>query len=153
MYNELSTVEYTDAMTNPSRRSAGEKAKMFSNIIKEAMNLPRKVQWKTPSDKEVVSLKRKIVYTFLPATSITSGQNFISSRLVFQIKAVDSKKRRVVVLEWGQVPDRDCGGRFSLVCRLRSTRMVLAIAADYNLGYWQLDYNTATLNAGVEEGG
>ena len=29
--------------------------------------------------------------------------------------------------------------------------MVLAIAAKYNLEYWQLDYNTAFLNADITE--
>ena len=34
---------------------------------------------------------------------------------------------------------------------LQSIRMVLATAAEYNLECWQLDYNTAFLNADVKE--
>ena len=44
-----------------------------------------------------------------------------------------------------------CGSTFAPVCRLQSIRMVLAIAADCNLECWQVDYNTAFLNADVTE--
>ena len=47
------------------------------------------------------------------------------------------------------MPGIDCGITFAAVCRLQSIRMVLAIAAEYNLECWQLDYNTAFLNADV----
>ena len=63
----------------------------------------------------------------------------------------NSHKRRVVVLGWGQSPGIGCGSTFAPVCRLWSIRMVLAIAAECNLECWQLDYNTALLNADVTE--
>ena len=37
------------------------------------------------------------------------------------------------------------------MCRLQTIRIVLAIVAEYNLECWQLDFNTAFLNADVEE--
>ena len=45
----------------------------------------------------------------------------------------------------------DCGSTFAPVCRLQRIRMVLEIAAEYNLECWPLDYNTAFLNADVTE--
>ena len=56
-----------------------------------------------------------------------------------KIKADNSKKGRVVVQAWGQVPDRDCGGTYAAVCRLHTIRMVLAIVAEDNLECWKLD--------------
>ena len=49
------------------------------------------------------------------------------------------------------MPGIDYGSTFAPVCRLQSIRMVLAIAADCNLECWQVDYNTAFLNADVTE--
>ena len=49
------------------------------------------------------------------------------------------------------MPGIDCGITFAAVCRLQSIRMVLAIAAEYNLECWQLDYNTAVYNTDVTD--
>ena len=49
------------------------------------------------------------------------------------------------------MPDIDRGSTFAPVCTLQSIRMVLAIAAEYNLECWQLDYNTAVYNTDVTD--
>ena len=51
----------------------------------------------------------------------------------------------------GQLPGIDCSSTLASVCRLQSIRMMLAIASEYNLECWQLDYNTVFLNADVTE--
>ena len=51
----------------------------------------------------------------------------------------------------GQLADVDCSSTFAPVCKIQSIRMVLSIAAEYNLECWQLGYNTAFLNANVTE--
>ena len=117
-----SVVEYACATTNVQRYSVGEKMEVIPHTFKEAMTLPAKAHWKAASDKEVASLKADKFY-----------------------------KGRVVVLGWGQLPGVDCGGTFAPVCRLQSIRIVLAIAAEFDFECWQLDYNTAFLNAKVEE--
>lgn len=66
--------------------------------------------------------------TFVPKRYETLG-----SRWVLKTKADDSKKRRIVVLRWRQVPGRNCSGTFALICRLQTIRTVLAIAVEYNL--------------------
>ena len=124
---------------------------VIPNTFKEVMTLPAKAHWKAASDKEVVSLKKINAYTLVPATAVTAGHKIIGSRWVYKAKADKSYKGRVVVLGWGQVPSVDCGGTFALVCRLRSIRMVLAIAAEFDFECWQLDNSTAFLDAKVEE--
>ena len=146
-----SVVEYACATTNVQRYSVGEKMEVIPNTFKEAMTLPAKAHWKAASDKEVASLKKNNVYTLVPATAAPAGHKIVGSRWVYKVKADKSYKGRIVVLGWGQVPGVDCGGTFVPVCRLQSIRKVLAIAAEFDFECWQLDYNTAFLNAKVEE--
>ena len=146
-----SVVEYACATTNVQMYSVGEKIEVIPNTFKEATTLPAKAHWKAASDEEVASLKKNNVYTLVPATAVPAGHKIVGSRWVYKVKADKSYKGRVVVLGWGQVPGVDYGGTFAPVCRLQSIRMVLAIAAEFDLECWQLDYNTAFLNAKVEE--
>ena len=146
-----SVVEYACATTNVQGYSVGEKMEVISNTFKEAMTLPTKTHWKAASDKEVASLKNNNVYTLVPATAGPAGHKIIGCRWVYKVKADKSYKGRVVVLGWGQVPGVDCGGTFAPVWRLQSICMVLVIAAEFDFECWQLDYNTAFLNAKVEE--
>ena len=148
---EESVVMYACATTNVQRYSVGEKMEVIPNTFKEAMTLPAKAHWKAASDKEVESLKKNNLYTLVPATAVPAGHKIVGSRWVYKVKADKSYKRRVGVLGWGQLPGVDCGGTFAPVCRLQSIRMVLAIAAEFDFECWQLDYNTAFLNAKVEE--
>ena len=105
------------------------------------MTLPAKSQWKSAPDKEMASLKNNDVYTLLSATSVLAGHKILGNRWVYKVKADNSHKGCVVVLGWGQLPGIDCGSTFAPVCGFQSIRMVLAIAAEFNLECWQLDYN------------
>lgn len=113
------------------------------------MALP--AQWKATSDKEVASLKNCEIYTLLPVASVLTGHKVIGSRWVYKVNADNPHTGRVVVLGWEQLPGVECGSTFPPVCRLQSILMVLAIAAEYNLECWQVDYHTAFLNAVVTE--
>ena len=73
------------------------------------------------------------------------------NRWVYKVKADNSYKRRVVVPRCGRLPGVDCGGAFAPMSRLKSIRTVLAIVLEYNLECWQLDDNTAFLNADITE--
>ena len=146
-----SVLEYACAMTNVQRYSVGEKMEVIPKTSKEVMTLPAKAQWKAASDKEVASLKKNNVYTLVPVTAVPADHKIIGSRWVYKVKADKSYKGQVVVLGWGQVPGIGCGGTFAPVCRLQSIRMVLAVAAEFDFECWQLDNNTAFLNAKVEE--
>ena len=70
---------------------------------------------------------------------------------VFNHKAYGTFKARLVARGWGQVPGVDGGGTFAPVCRIGIIRMVMAIAAEHNLGILQLDVKTAYLQSPVEE--
>ena len=146
-----SAVEYAYAATNVRNCSAGENMEASPNKFKQTMTLPAKAQWKAASDKKVASLKGNNVYTLLPMTAVPTGHKIIGSRWVYKVKADNSCKGPVVVLGWKPLPGVDCGSTFTPVCRLQSIRMVLATASEYNLECWQLDYNTALLNAHVTE--
>ena len=146
-----SAPEHAYAATTIQSCSAGENAEIAPNTFEEVMTQPAKAHWKAASDKEMASLKKNYVFTLLPATSVFAGRKIIGSRWFYKVKANRSPKGRVAVLGWGQSSGIDCGSTFSLVCSLHSTRMVLAIEAEYNLTFWQLDYNTAFLNADVAE--
>ena len=89
----------------------------------------------------MASLKKNNVYTLLPMISVPVGHKIVDSRWVYKAKADNSHKGYVVVLGWGQSPGIDCGTTFAPVCGFQSIRMVLAIAAEFNLECWQLDYN------------
>ena len=67
----------------------------------------------------------------------------IGTRWVNKIKAGGTYKRRLVEQGWSQVPGIDCGGTFAPVCRLQSTRMMLAIAAELDDEVFMLDVQTA----------
>ena len=99
---------------------------------------------------EVASLKNNNVYTLLPETSASTGHKIIGSRRAYKVKA-DTSRKGVAYLEWGQLSGIDCGSTFAPVRRLLSICVVLAITTEYNLECWQLDYNTAFLNADVTE--
>ena len=146
-----SAVEYACATTNVQRYSVGEKMEVIPNTFRGAMTLPAKTHWKAASDSRVASLKKNNVYTLVPATAVPAGHKIVGSRWVYKVKADKPYKGRLVVLGWGQVPGVDCGGTFAPICSLQSIRMMLAIAAEFDLECWQLDYNTAFLNAKVEE--
>ena len=99
----------------------------------------------------MASLKRNNVYTILLMTAVPTGHKITGSRWVYKVNADNSYKGRVAVLGWRRLPGVDCGSTFAPVCRLQKIRMVLAIALEYNLECWQLDYNTVFLNADVTE--
>ena len=150
-YGAEYSVEYGYAATNAQSRLVGEKSEIIPNTCKETMTLPAKLEWKAVSCKELARLKKYNVYTLLPVISIPTGHKIISSRWVWKVKADNSRKARVVVLGWVQLPSVDCGSTFDPICRFQSIRMVLAVAVDYNLECWQLDYMPAFLNADVIE--
>ena len=114
------------------------------------MRLPAAKMWKAASDKEMKSLQDLKVYTLVPRSEVPPGQKVIGLKWVYKVKADNTHKARLVAKVWNQEPGRDCGGAFTPVCRLKSIRMVLAIAAEVNWKVVQLDVKTAFLYADIE---
>ena len=90
--------------------------------------------------------------TLLAATSVPAGHKTIGNIRVYEVKGDNSHKGRVVVLEDGaNYRALIAAARLLPSAGSQSTRMVLTIAAELNLECWQLDYNTAFLNADVTD--
>ena len=91
------------------------------------------------------------VFTLVPRKTVPTGARIYKPQWVFQIKADNSDKTRLVVSGWGQVPGKDCGNTYAPVCRLQSVRMLLAIPAEMDWEVVQVDVNSAFLYAFLEE--
>ena len=116
------------------------------------MTLLANTHEKPASDKAMASRKKNNVYTLLPAASVPAGHRIVGSRCIIEITAHNSHTERVVARGQGQMPGIDCGSTFPSARRLQIIHMVLTTAAKCNLDCWQLDCNTALLNANVTEG-
>ena len=56
----------------------------------------------------------------------------------------------MVAQGWNQVPGQDCGSTFAPVCRLKTVRIVLAIAAEMDREVRQVEVKTSFLYADME---
>ena len=108
--------------------------------------------WREAAEKEIKSLQDLNVYKLVPRSTVPPGQKVIGTKWVFEVKTNQTYDARVVAQGWNQVPGQDCGSAFAPVCRVRSVRMVLAIAAEMNWEVHELDVKTASLHADIEDG-
>ena len=115
------------------------------------MKLPDAELWRAAAEEEMDSLEDLQVYKLVPRSTFPPGTRVYKSRWVFKVKADNTHKARLVVGSWGQVPGKDCGITYALVCRLQSVRMLLTIAAEMDWEVVQLDVKTAFLYADIEE--
>ena len=119
---------------------------------KQAMKSLDAVKWKKAIDDEVDSLTKLGVWK----TMACSGVKPIKSRWVFKIK-LDSMnqpvryKARLVAKGFQQQYGIDYNETFAPVVKLKSIKMVLAVAAAMDLELKQLDFDTAFLNATLNE--
>ena len=86
--------------------------------------------WREAAENEINILQDLNVHKLVPRSIVPPGQTAIGTKWVFEVKANQTYKARLVAQGWNQVPGQDCGSTFSPVCRLQSVRMVLAIAAE-----------------------
>lgn len=115
------------------------------------MSLPEKERWKAASDKEMDSLKKNDAFVLVPATSVQTGHRSIRPRWVYKREADLSYEAPVVVQGLGASPGADCCSTSSPACRFQSICMVLAVAVEYDLECWRMDYNTACLIAELKK--
>ena len=115
------------------------------------MKLPDAELWRAAAEEEMDSLEDLQVYKLVPRSTFPPGTRVYKSRWVFKVKADNTHKARLVVGSWGQVPGKDCGITYALVCRLQSVRMLLTIAAEMDWEVVQLDVKTDFLYADIEE--
>ena len=115
------------------------------------MKLPDAELWRAAAKKEMDSLEDLQAYKLVPHSAVPPGTRAYKSRWVFEVKADNTHKARLVVGGLGQVPEKYCGNTYAPVCRLQSVRMVLAIAAEMDWEVVQLDVKSAFLYAEIEE--
>ena len=97
------------------------------------------------------SLQKHAVFDLVSPDSVPPEHKLIRTKWVFKVKADHTLKGRVVVRGCGQVPGIDCGCTYAPACRIQSIRMALATAASEVWEVFQLDVQTAFLNAEVHE--
>ena len=120
---------------------------------KQAMKSIDAVKWKKAIDDEVDSLTKLGVWKTM---ACPPGVKPIKSRWVFKIK-LDSMnqpvryKARLVAKGFQQQYGIDYNETFAPVVKLKSIKMVLALAAAMDLELKQLDFDTAFLNATLNE--
>ena len=120
------------------------------NTFKDAMESPQATKWKETTNKQMDSFQKHAVFDLVSPDSVPPEQKVVGTKWVFKVKADHTLKGRVVVQGGGQVPEIDCGCTHAPVCRIQSIRMALAIAASEDWEVFQLDIQTAFLNAEVQ---
>ena len=83
--------------------------------------------------------------------SAPKGRKIIRSMLVFKVKPDDLFKSRLCARVFSQVAGTDFGSTYAPVCRIRSVRIMLAIAASYDWNVIQLDVQTAFRQSEMKE--
>ena len=93
---------------------------------------------------------------FVPRKSLPPGANVMHSHFVFDIKprpdgSIEKFKARLVADGNTQKPGVDFEHVFATVVKLASIRVLLALAAAFSWGLWQLDVKQAFLQADLAE--
>lgn len=121
--------------------------------IHEALTGLEAEDWKAAIAKEIKSLEEKNTWTL---TELPPGRKAIGSRFVLTKKLAAGlhkvqHKARLVAQGFSQIPNIDFFETFAPVTRMETVLLFLTIAA--NLGYEvkHVDFNSAYLNASLEE--
>lgn len=120
---------------------------------KEAMASSEASKWQVAMDKEMNSLYKQEVWELVP---LPKGAKAISTRWVFRVKLdehgnVDKYKARLVVKGFSQREGIDFNQTFSPVVRYDTLRIIISLAAAYNLELKQIDVASAFLYGNLDE--
>ena len=157
--------EDTDGEVEPGRSKRVRTEKSFSpdfltymlegepQTYKEAVNPTENLMWKEAIKSEIDSILHNHTWelVYLPM-----GCKPLSSKWIFKRKrivdgAIDKYKARLVIKGYRQIEGLDYFDTYSPVTRIKSIRMVLAIAALKDLEVHQMDVKTAFLNGDLNE--
>jgi hypothetical protein len=120
---------------------------------KDAIRASDATQWKAAMQEEINSMKRLGVWTIVPCPK---GLKPIKGRWVYKNKLGENnelvrRKARFVAKGFLQVYGRDFFDTHSPVAKMKSIKLVLSLTASRDLELLQMDFDTAFLNAPVEE--
>ena len=119
----------------------------------EAMAGPDSDKWLEAMKSEIESMYENEVWTL---TDLPDDRRAIENKWIFKKKTdadgnVTIYKARLVAKGYRQVQGVDYDETFSPVAKLKSVRIMLAIAAFYDYKIWQMDVKTAFLNGFLKE--
>ena len=163
--HENSQDEETDGEVEPKRSKRARAEKSFGpdfltymlegepQTYKEAVNSTESLMWKEAIKSEIDSI---LHYHTWELVDLPSGCKPLSSKWIFKRKrkvdgSIDKYKARLVIKGYRQTKGLDYFDTYSLVTRINSIRMVLAIAALKYLEVHQMDVKTAFLNGDLNE--
>jgi len=120
---------------------------------KEAMEGLEAAKWKEAMDSEIQSMYDNQVWNLVDQTP---GRKTVGCKWIFKKKTdmdgnVHTFKARLVAKGYTQTQGVDYDETFSPVAKIKSIRIMLAIAAFYDYEVWQMDVKTAFLNGKLSE--
>lgn len=121
--------------------------------LKEAMQSSYAEKWQEAIDEEINNLKKNQTWELVPKPP---NARVIGSRWLFRRKYdeegnVLKYKARLVAKGYSQVAGIDFNETFSPVIRIKSIRILLALAVELNYEVHQMDINAAYLNGTLNE--
>lgn len=121
--------------------------------FKEAMSSSEAQYWKEAVNSEIESILSNHTWELvdLPPGNKTLGSKWIFKKKMKDDGTIDKYKARLVVKGFRQREGLDYFDTYSPVTRITSIRMLIALAALYDLQIHQMDVKTAFLNGDLEE--
>ena len=121
--------------------------------FKEAMTSSEAQYWKEAVNSEIESIMNNHTWELvdLPPGNKPLGSKWIFKRKMKANGTIDKYKARLVVKGFRQREGLDYFDTYSPVTRITSIRVLIALAAVYNLEIHQMDVKTAFLNGDLEE--
>ncbi|KAK1600893.1 hypothetical protein QYE76_018412, partial [Lolium multiflorum] len=118
----------------------------------EAMMSPDSNKWQEAMKSEMGSMYDNKVWTLV---DLHDSRKAVENKWIFKRKTDDGNitvyKARLVAKGFRQIQGVDYDETFSPVAKLKSVRILLAIAAFFDYEIWQMDVKTAFLNGDIEE--
>ena len=117
------------------------------------MTGPEAPLWKEAVNNEIESIMQNHTWELvdLPPGSKPLGYKWIFKRKMKADGSIDKYKARLVVKGYRQKEGLDYFDTYSPVTRITSIRMLISIAALFNLEIHQMDVKTAFLNGDLNE--
>jgi hypothetical protein len=124
--------------------------------VLEALTGPDSLQWMAAMDRELASLRSHETWRAVGKEELSSEVNLIGSRWVYDVKVnscgeVIRYKARLVAQGFTQVEGVDYSETYAPVANKTSLRIMVSIAAMYDMDLHQMDVDTAFLNAKLPE--
>ena len=121
--------------------------------FKEAISTPEAPFWKEAVNSEIESILQNHTWELvdLPPSCKPLGYKWIFKRKLKAYGSIDKYKARLVVKGYKQKEGVNYFDTYSLVTRITSIRMLVAIAALHNLEIHQMDVKTTLLNGELNE--